>query len=144
MLSEEQSNNCAIAFCVHHTDSLWYITCTPSPFPSIWKIRNSAVLFRISKFFAIAIVNQLKVLLIILLLPACSSKNSDGSNRSTFCKPIAIGHLRARSSTPGSSGARYCSNSLDLYWYVNIVLYILNSFETGKIYASKLCLRSEL
>ena len=48
-----QSNNVAIAFCVHHTfSSLWY-TSTPCSLFSIWKIRNSAVLFLISCLFAI-------------------------------------------------------------------------------------------
>ena len=48
---------------------------------------------------------------------ACSCKNSDCLSSSTFCKPIAIDQLRARSSTPGSPEARHCSNSLYLSSY---------------------------
>ena len=45
-------NNSAIAFWVAQIVSSSYNTCMPFSFPSAIKVRNSAVLFRISKFFA--------------------------------------------------------------------------------------------
>ena len=45
-------NNSAIAFWVAQIVSSLYNTCMPFSFPSAIKVRNSAVLFRISKFFA--------------------------------------------------------------------------------------------
>ena len=49
------SNRAAIDFCVAQMVSSLYTTWTPFSLPSNWKIRNSAVLFLISNFFAIFI-----------------------------------------------------------------------------------------
>ena len=60
MLSAEQSKSTAMAFCVAHTVSSLYSTCMPCSLPSATKVRNSAVLFRISNFFAIIIYIPLR------------------------------------------------------------------------------------
>ena len=56
------SNSVAIAFCVHQIVSSLYVTCTPFSLPSITNMRNSAVLFFISKFFGIVITLSIQVL----------------------------------------------------------------------------------
>lgn len=57
-LSLEQSKSAAIAFCVAHTVSSLYNTCIPCFLPSATKVRNSAVLFLISNFFAIFLLPE--------------------------------------------------------------------------------------
>ena len=60
MAGTPTSNSVAIAFCVHQIVSSLYVTCTPFSLPSITNMRNSAVLFFISKFFGILLLYQSK------------------------------------------------------------------------------------
>ena len=62
MAGTPTSNSVAIAFCVHQIVSSLYVICTPSSLPSITNMRNSAVLFFISKFFGIVITLSIQVL----------------------------------------------------------------------------------